>query len=33
MTSDVMERMVQRFEITELFDRYAAALDNDRLED
>lgn len=28
-----MERMVQRFEITELFDRYAAALDNDRLEE
>ncbi len=28
-----MERMVQRFEISELFDRYASALDNDRLED
>ena len=33
MTPAIPERMVQRFEITELFDRYAAALDNDRLEE
>ena len=33
MSGSVTERMVQRFEITELFDRYAAALDNDRLEE
>ncbi len=33
MSPGTMERMVQRFEITELFDRYAAALDNDRLEE
>ena len=33
MTPSIPERMIQRFEITELFDRYAAALDNDRLEE
>lgn len=29
----LMDRMIRRFEITELFDHYAAILDNDRLEE
>lgn len=33
MNAELADRMMQRFELGDLYDRYAAALDNDRLEE